>query len=99
MASLQTSFLALDKVIKQMSRRVNAIKNIIIPRIQRTISYILTELDEQEREDFYRMKLIKGKKIKMQEEKDLLIASGMDKYDTISTKTIFDDWKENFFFF
>lgn len=54
LASLQTSFVTLDEVIKITNRRVNAIEHVIIPRIQRTIDYIVTELDEREREEFFR---------------------------------------------
>jgi len=55
---LQTSFVTLDEVIKITKRRVNAIEHVIIPRIENTISYISTELDEAEREEFYRLKKI-----------------------------------------
>ncbi|CAB1339880.1 unnamed protein product [Coregonus sp. 'balchen'] len=51
---LLTSFVTLDQAIKITNRRVNAIEHVIIPRIERTLSYIITELDEREREEFYR---------------------------------------------
>lgn len=62
LASLQTSFITLDEIIKVTNRRVNAIEHVIIPRIERTVSYIITELDELEREEFYRLKKIQDKK-------------------------------------
>ncbi|KAJ8044614.1 V-type proton ATPase subunit D [Holothuria leucospilota] len=62
LASLQTSFVTLDEVIKITNRRVNAIEYVIIPRIANTISHIISELDEMEREEFYRLKKIQGKK-------------------------------------
>ena len=62
LASLQTSFITLDEVIKITNRRVNAIEHVIIPRIGRTLAYITTELDEREREEFYRLKKIQEKK-------------------------------------
>lgn len=62
LASLQTSFMTLDEVIKITNRRVNAIEHVIIPRIERTLSYITSELDEREREEFYRLKKIQAKK-------------------------------------
>ncbi|XP_032784517.1 V-type proton ATPase subunit D [Daphnia magna] len=62
LASLQTSFITLDKVIKVTNRRVNAIEHVIIPRIERTLAYIISELDELEREEFYRLKKIQDKK-------------------------------------
>jgi len=62
LASLQTTFFTLDEVIKITNRRVNAIEYVIIPRLQNTITYILEELDEREREEFYRLKKVQDKK-------------------------------------
>jgi V-type H+-transporting ATPase subunit D len=61
-ASLQTSFLAMDEALKVTNRRVNALENVTIPKIQGTIDYINRELDELEREDFTRLKMVKKKK-------------------------------------
>ena len=62
LASLQTSFVTLDEVIKVTNRRVNAIEHVIIPRIENTLEFITAELDELEREDFYRLKKVQDKK-------------------------------------
>jgi V-type H+-transporting ATPase subunit D len=62
LASLQTTFITLDEVIKITNRRVNAIEYVIIPRLKNTIYYILDELDEREREEFYRLKKVQDKK-------------------------------------
>ncbi|XP_022663603.1 V-type proton ATPase subunit D-like [Varroa jacobsoni] len=62
LASLQTSFIVLDEAIKITNRRVNAIEHVIIPRFERTIAYINSELDEREREEFFRLKKIQEKK-------------------------------------
>ncbi|KAB1278188.1 V-type proton ATPase subunit D [Camelus dromedarius] len=69
----ETSFVTLDEAIKITNRRVNAIEHVIIPRIERTLAYIITELDEREREEFYRLKKIQEKKkiLKEKSEKDL----------------------------
>jgi V-type H+-transporting ATPase subunit D len=62
LASLQTAFITLDEVIRITNRRVNAIEYVVKPKIENTISYIIAELDEQDREEFYRLKKIQGKK-------------------------------------
>lgn len=64
LASLQTSFLTLDEAIKTTNRRVNALENVVKPKLENTISYIKGELDELEREDFFRLKKIQGFKRK-----------------------------------
>ncbi|KAF6350820.1 ATPase H+ transporting V1 subunit D [Rhinolophus ferrumequinum] len=70
---IETSFVTLDEAIKITNRRVNAIEHVIIPRIERTLAYIITELDEREREEFYRLKKIQEKKkiLKEKSEKEL----------------------------
>ena len=40
LASLQSAFLTLDHAIKTTNRRVNALENVVKPRISNTISYI-----------------------------------------------------------
>eukprot|EP01112_Ceratiomyxa_fruticulosa_P009497 TRINITY_DN2474_c0_g1_i3.p1 TRINITY_DN2474_c0_g1~~TRINITY_DN2474_c0_g1_i3.p1 ORF type:complete len:261 (+),score=65.44 TRINITY_DN2474_c0_g1_i3:129-911(+) len=62
LASLQTAFITLDEVIRTTNRRVNAIEYVVKPRIENTISYIIAELDEGDREEFYRLKKVQGKK-------------------------------------
>jgi len=62
LASLQTAFVTLDEVIRITNRRVNAIECVVRPKLENTISYIVSELDELEREEFYRLKKIQGKK-------------------------------------
>jgi len=85
LASLQTAFVTLDEVIKITNRRVNAIEHVIIPRIDRTLSYIISELDELEREEFYRLKKIQDKKRiarkKAEALKAELLAQGIDVRD------------------
>jgi len=62
LASLQTAFMILDEVIRATNRRVNAIEHVIIPRLENTIKFIISELDEMDREEFYRLKKVQGKK-------------------------------------
>jgi len=70
LATLQTCFITLDEAIKLTNRRVNAIEYVIIPRIERTLSYIISELDEMEREEFFRLKKVQKKKKKDRAEKE-----------------------------
>jgi len=85
LASLQTSFITLDEVIKVTNRRVNAIEHVIIPKIERTLQYIVSELDELEREEFFRLKKVQDKKKKIRKEKEAMMeerkARGLDEED------------------
>ena len=47
--------------IKKTTRRVNALEQIVIPRIHREIAYIKAVLEQREREDIFRLKMIKRK--------------------------------------
>ncbi|KAA3680613.1 V-type H+-transporting ATPase subunit D, partial [Paragonimus westermani] len=75
LASLQASFITLDEVIKATNRRVNAIEFVIIPRIDRTLKYISQELDEREREEFFRLKKVQDKKKRAAARKELELKS------------------------
>jgi len=70
LASLQTAFVTLDEVIRITNRRVNAIDCVVRPKYENTINYIVSELDELEREEFYRLKKIQGKKKSVIAEKE-----------------------------
>ena len=52
----------LDEAIKVTNRRVNALDTVVIPRITNTVAYIKSELDELEREEFFRLKRSQDKK-------------------------------------
>lgn len=62
MASLQTSFVTLDEEIKMTGRRVNALEYVVMPRISDIIAWIKQEMDEMEREEFFRVKKVVEKK-------------------------------------
>ena len=58
----QASYLELNNVIKVTTRRVNALENVVIPKLQKNIAYIQDFLDELDREEFFRLKMISKKK-------------------------------------
>jgi len=71
LASLQTTFYTLDEEIKMTGRRVNALEYVIIPRIEDIMKYIEQEMDEQAREEFFRVKkVVEKKKAKILKEAD-----------------------------
>merc|ERR1719330_957012 len=70
LASLQCAFTTLDEEIKMTSRRVNALEYVLIPRIESIIHYITQEMDEQAREEFFRVKkVVEKKKAKLAKER------------------------------
>ncbi|KAG0166373.1 H(+)-transporting V1 sector ATPase subunit D [Apophysomyces sp. BC1034] len=81
-----TAFVILDEVIKATNRRVNAIEHVIIPRYENTIKYIISELDEQDREEFFRLKKVQGKKKEHaaeEEKRRALVASELAEGDGV----------------
>ena len=65
LANFQTAFMTLDAALKVTNRRVNALENVVKPRLDNTISYIKGELDELEREEFFRLKMVQKNKKKV----------------------------------
>jgi len=86
LASLQTSFVTLDEVIKITNRRVNAIQYVVIPRIESNISYIISELDELDREEFFRLKKVQEKKKQRRKRDEAAKAAILKEKDRIARK-------------
>ena len=61
-AEVENSVYRLAIAIKKTQKRANALKNIIIPSSSQTIREITSVLEEKEREEFSRMKIIKQQK-------------------------------------
>lgn len=64
LAEVENSIYRLSAAIKKTQRRANALQNIIIPRNQAIVKFISDSLDEKEREEFSRLKVIKASKLK-----------------------------------
>lgn len=64
LAEVENSIYRLANAIKKTQRRANALKNILIPRYEGIVKYIADSLEEKEREDFSRLKVIKVQKRK-----------------------------------
>ncbi|MGN0667376.1 MAG: V-type ATP synthase subunit D [Huintestinicola sp.] len=59
LAEVDNSVFRLANAIKKTQTRANALKNIVIPRYETTVKFIENSLEEKEREEFSRMKVIK----------------------------------------
>ena len=59
LAEVETSIYRLAESIKKTQKRANALKNIVIPGFDETIRVITEALEEKEREEFVRLKVIK----------------------------------------
>lgn len=64
LAQIETSVYRLADSIKKTQKRANALKNIMIPRYEEETRNIQNALDEKEREEFSRLKVIKAQKQK-----------------------------------
>ena len=59
LAEVETSIYRLADAIKKTQKRANALQNIVIPGLDGTIRFITDALEEKEREEFARLKVIK----------------------------------------
>lgn len=60
-AELSNTIIRLEKSIEKVSKRSNALGDMIIPQTEKNISEIQDILEEREREEFTRLKVIKNK--------------------------------------
>lgn len=63
LAEVETAVYRLAVNIRKTQKRANALKNIIIPKYTAVINNIVNVLDEKEREEFTRLKVIKRQKL------------------------------------
>lgn len=62
LAEVENSVYRLANAIRKTQKRANALKNISIPQFEKTVKYISESLEEKEREEFSRQKVIKNMK-------------------------------------
>jgi len=60
LSEVENSVYRLADAIKKTQKRANALKNILIPRFEEEVRFITDALDEKEREEFARLKIIKN---------------------------------------
>jgi V/A-type H+/Na+-transporting ATPase subunit D len=64
LSEIENSVYKLAIEIKKTQKRANALENIQIPKYQEIVKYIQDSLEEKDREDFFRLKVVKKKRIK-----------------------------------
>ena len=64
LAEVENSVYRLANAIRKSQKRANALKNIVIPDFIETVKFISDSLEEKEREEFSRQKVIKANKEK-----------------------------------
>ena len=64
LAEVENSVYKLAVEIKKTQKRANALQNIQIPKYKELVKYIQDVLEEKEREEFFRLKIVKRKTLK-----------------------------------
>jgi V/A-type H+-transporting ATPase subunit D len=67
LAEVENSVYRLAMEVKKTQKRTNALQNIQIPKFREIVKYIQEVLEEKEREDFFRLKMVKKKSIRRKE--------------------------------
>jgi V/A-type H+-transporting ATPase subunit D len=61
LAEVENAVYRLAMEVKKTQKRANALKNIQIPKFEEIVKFITEVLEEKEREDFFRLKVVKKK--------------------------------------
>lgn len=64
LAEIENAVYRLATEIKKTQKRANALHNIMIPKYDSIVKFISNVLEEKEREDFARLKVLKSRKVK-----------------------------------
>ncbi len=70
LAEVENAVYRLANAIRKTQKRANALKNISIPQFERTVKFITEALEEKEREEFSRQKVIKAQKDRQERQKE-----------------------------
>lgn len=62
LSETETAVYRLAVAIRKAQKRANALENVVIPGLDQSITHIAEVLEEREREEFVRMKVIKARK-------------------------------------
>lgn len=61
LAEIENAVYRLAMEVKKTQKRANALQNIQIPKFEGIVKYVTEVLEEKEREDFFRLKIVKKK--------------------------------------
>lgn len=64
LSEIDNSIYRLARAIRKTQKRANALRNIVLPQLKEEVKYISEALEEKEREEFTRLKVIKNQKQK-----------------------------------
>ena len=67
MAELKVSIMRLSSEVKKTIRKVNALEKLVIPDKEETVRYLTSRIEEQERESFILLKVVKDRMQKQEE--------------------------------
>ena len=78
---------------------MNALEHVVIPKFVLTLIYIIQELDEQAKEDFFRLKKVMDNKRKHAEEAEKILEMNEGKLgEKAQTNNLLDDVDEDIIF-
>lgn len=70
LAEVENAVYRLAMEVKKTQKRTNALSNIQIPKFEEIVKFVTEVLEEKEREDFFRLKVVKKKYKKVDRDRD-----------------------------